>query len=66
MNKTGESSLLTAEKILLTTRELQAVLSCGYSSAVKIGNAAQARVTVGKRVLWCREKIELYVSNISK
>lgn len=66
MNKTGESSLLATEKILLTTHELQAVLSCGYSSAVKIGNAARAKVTVGKRVLWCREKIELYVSDISR
>lgn len=66
MNKTGESSLMVIDRLLLTTPELQSFLGCGYCSAVKIGNAARAKIRVGKRVLWYRQKIEVYLNNISE
>lgn len=65
MNKTTEYDLDISKKLLITTKELQILLSCGRFSACKIGDSANARVTVGKRILWNREKIEKYIENIS-
>jgi len=65
MQKTAESSLDIAQKLLLNTQELQAVLSCGYASAVKLGMDARAKVCVGKRVLWNKHKVQEYLNNIS-
>ena len=65
MNKTIQSDLDISKKILLNTKELQIMLSCGRFSAVKLGEDAQARVEVGKRVLWNRKKIEKYLENIA-
>lgn len=52
-------------KIAITTNELQAMLSCGRYSAVQIGDAAEARIQIGKRILWNVEKIKKYVGYIS-
>lgn len=57
MRKTTESTCKQEEKILLTTGELQNVLGCGRSSAVKLGMKANARVMVGRRVFWKQERI---------
>ena len=65
MDKTNKFDLDLKEKILLDTLELQALLSCGYQSAVKLGTDARARVSVGKRVLWNRKKVEKYLADIS-
>ena len=65
MNKTTESRLDISQKILINTIELQTLLSCGRYSAVKIGEDANARIDVGKRVLWNRKKVEKYLSDIS-
>ena len=65
MKRTAEFNLDVAQKILVNTHELQSLLSCGYATAVRIGTDAQARVKVGKRVLWNRRKIEAYISDIA-
>jgi hypothetical protein len=52
-------------KIAITTEELQSMLSCGRYSAVQIGEAAEARVQIGKRIFWNVEKIKSYVNSIS-
>lgn len=52
-------------KIAITTGELQSMLSCGRYSAVQIGEAAEARVQIGKRIFWNVEKIKSYVNSIS-
>ena len=52
-------------KIAITTEELQSMLSCGRYSAVQIGEAAEARVQIGKRIFWNVEKIKIYVNSIS-
>lgn len=57
----GESQ----EKIAVTTEELQAMLSCGRYSAVQIGEAAEARIQIGKRVLWNVQKVREYINHIS-
>lgn len=53
------------EKITITTDELQALLSCGRSSAVQIGELAEARIQFGKRLLWNVTKVKEYVNLIS-
>lgn len=52
-------------KIAVTTEELQALLSCGRSSAVQIGEAAEARIQIGKRVFWNVQKVREYINLIS-
>lgn len=66
MQKTAESNLDITQKLLLNTQELQAILSCGYSSAVKLGMDAQAKIKIGKRVLWNRQKVEAYLNEITE
>ena len=50
----------------VTTAELKQSLGCGRAAAVKIGTAAQARVTVGRRVLWNVSKIQQYLDSVSE
>mgnify|MGYP001029378115 FL=1 len=61
MNKTQNIEIKT-EKILVTTEELKALLSCGRMSAIKMGAVAGARVDVGRRVLWNTDKIRKYLA----
>lgn len=53
------------DKIAVTTEELQALLSCGRYSAVQIGEAAEARIQIGKRVFWNVQKVREYINLIS-
>ena len=66
MNKTRASSTDIPERLLLNTPELQSLLGCGYSTVIKIGSQAEARVQVGKRVLWKRHKIESFLERASR
>lgn len=65
MNKTTASSINIQERIMLTTPELQGLLGCGRKSAIDIGTDAKAKVQIGKRVLWNREKIQKYLGDIA-
>lgn len=66
MRATNQSNTIPPDqKIAITTNELQAMLSCGRYSAVQIGDAAEARIQIGKRILWNVEKIKKYVGYIS-
>lgn len=58
-------SIDTKEKISITTLELQAMLSCGRKSAVDIGEAAEAKIQIGRRILWNVKKVQEYVNLIS-
>lgn len=53
------------EKLALDTTDLMQVLSCGRSTAVEIGEAAGARIQIGKRVLWNVEIIQSYLDSIA-
>jgi len=59
------SNVDTNDKIAITTEELQSMLSCGRSSAVQIGQMAEARIQIGKRVFWNVKKIKEYIDLIS-
>lgn len=52
----------TQSKITINTDELQAMLSCGRYSAIQIGEAAEARIQIGKRIFWNVEKIKSYIN----
>lgn len=63
MQKTNKIALAPdRQKITVTTEELQAMLSCGRKTAVDIGELAEARVQIGKRVLWNVEKVKAYIN----
>ena len=51
--------------VLIDTKELQKVTSCGRDCAIKLGTAAGARVQLGRRVLWNMAKIRAYLDQIS-
>ena len=55
-----------AEKKLVDTAALQEMLSCGRKTAVEIGMAAGARVSIGRRVLWHVGKIQKHLDAISE
>ncbi|RKI90548.1 hypothetical protein D7V94_13840 [Parablautia intestinalis] len=65
MRKTTESQLELKHRMLISTADLQELLSCGRSTTVKIGTEAGAKVQIGKRVLWNREKIQKYLNERS-
>lgn len=54
-----------AERLAVTTEELQALLGCGRKTCVEIGEEAGARVQWGKRVLWNVNKVKVYLDLIS-
>lgn len=51
--------------ITVTTEMLQNYLSCGRPTAVKVGEQANAKIVVGKRVFWNVAKIQKYLDSIA-
>ena len=51
----------TNRKITVDTQGLQQLLGCGKHSALAIGDAAGARLRIGRRTLWSLTKVESYV-----
>ena len=44
---------------------LAAIISCGRSTAIKIGKAAGARVQIGKSVRYSVEKVKAYLDDLT-
>lgn len=66
MNATTRYLISSGHKRLaVTTDELQALLGCGRKSAVDVGELAEARIQLGKRVLWNVQKVQTYLDMIS-
>ena len=65
MRKTTES-IYNKNSLTVDTVGLQGILGSGRRTAVDIGMAAGAKVTVGRRVLWNVSKIQKYLDEISK
>lgn len=54
-------------RILVTTDELKILCgNCGRSVALKIGNEAKARVSVGRRVFWSVPKITAFLERTAE
>lgn len=54
----------TNNKILVDVNELQAMLSVGKNTAIKIGNESGAVVKIGNRKLYNVQTIEEYVKQL--
>lgn len=63
MRKT--KNIETDYKVAVDIDELSAMLSCGRTTARKIGVAAGARVQVGRRVLYSVKKVENYIETVA-
>lgn len=67
MNVTEAKKMEVSEKSLATdTPGLQAMLRARRKTAVEIGTAAGAKITVGRRVFWNVPKIQRYLDCISE
>lgn len=64
MRKTNKAEV-GATKLLVNTEELQAMLSCGRGTALKIGDLSEARVEIGRRVLWNVRKVQEHLDDIA-
>ena len=58
-------SIISQDRLAVTTERLQNILDCGRPTAVEIGTLAKARVEVGRRVLWNVSKVQKYLDTIA-
>lgn len=58
-------SIISQDRLAVTTERLQNILDCGRPTAVEIGTLAKARVEVGRRVLWNVSKVQKYLDSIA-
>lgn len=58
-------SIISQDRLAVTTERLQNILDCGRPTAVEIGTLAKARVEVGRRVLWNISKVQKYLDSIA-
>ncbi len=66
MNATTRQNLHEQlSRLTVTTDELQSLLGCGRKTAIDMGELAEAKIQLGKRVLWNVEKIKIYLNLIS-
>lgn len=56
----------TVDKIAVNVENLAKMLDCGRATAVKIGTEAGARVQIGKRVLFKKDKVEAYLEKLTE
>ena len=64
MNKTMNRN--NPDVIAVDIEKLSSILSCGHATARKIGEQAEARIFIGRRVLYSVEKIQKYLDAISE
>ena len=64
MNKTKDRK--EQQPIAVDIEKLSAMLSCGHASARKIGELAEARIYIGRRVLYSTQKIKTYINNLAE
>lgn len=66
MNATTKNSNIDfTRKLTVDTEELQQILSLGRKSAVEVGNLANAKIVIGKRIVWNLHKISDYLYSIA-
>lgn len=53
-------------KLLVNTKDLMQMLSCGKPSAIKIGEDAHAKVCIGRKILWNVECVKKYINSIAE
>ena len=67
MNVTeAKKTTVSVNDLTTDTPGLQNMLHSGRKTAVEIGTAAEAKITVGRRVFWNIPKIQKYLDCISE
>lgn len=51
---------------LLDTKELRAYVSLGHNGSVKLGEDSGAKIRIGRRVLWDKNKIDKYLDSLTE
>lgn len=64
MNKTNLRE--ADETITVDIEKLSAMLSCGRATARKIGEQAEAKICIGRRVLYSVDRVRKYISDVSE
>lgn len=64
MNKTFNRN--DPNVIAVDIEKLSAILSCGCATARKIGEQAEARIFIGRRVLYSVNKVQKYLDSIAE
>lgn len=64
MNKTFNRN--DPDVIAVDIEKLAAILSCGCATARKIGEQAEARIFIGRRVLYSVNKVQKYLDSIAE
>ena len=64
MNKTFNRN--DPDVIAVDIEKLSAILSCGCATARKIGEQAEARIFIGRRVLYSVNKAQKYLDSIAE
>lgn len=64
MNKTTKRE--EDEFIAIDIERLSALLSCGRATARKIGEQAGAKIVVGRRVLYFKDKVRDYLEKMTE
>ena len=64
MNKTFNRN--DPDVIAVDIEKLSAILSCGCATARKIGEQAEARIFLGRRVLYSVNKVQKYLDSIAE
>lgn len=57
---------VSMDDLTVDTAGLQCLINAGRKTAVDIGMAAGARITVGRRVLWNVSKIRKYLDDMAE
>lgn len=58
-------TIISQDRLAVTTERLQNILDCGRPTAVEIGTLAKARVEIGRRALWNVSKVQKYLDSIA-
>lgn len=63
MFRTATRSTKDTEYVTVSTERLAELLDCGKVTAKKIGEQANAKIQIGRRVLWSMDKVKKYLEN---
>lgn len=63
MNET--TKYVTEDRLAVDIEGLMALLSCGAVTARKIADCAEAKIVIGRRVLYNVDKVKRYLDAIS-
>lgn len=63
--RSRENIASAKEARLMDTEELRAYTSLGRNNAIKFGVKIEAKVKIGRRVLWDRKKVDQYFDSLT-